>query len=64
MTRLKRNKFKNIKSLNKSISKNLIKVIESKRRELQRKENIEFGRRGQTVNFQFASDKIAERFLK
>lgn len=56
----KKNKFKlKSKPLTKSISSKLDKLIKRKQRDLQTKENIEFGKRGQFVTYQFASDKIA-----
>jgi len=57
----RKNKYK-IKSrpVTKSISSKLDKVIKQKQRELQRQENIEYGRKAQNVNYQFVSDFIAE----
>ena len=59
--KIKKNKFKiKSKAVNKSISPRLVRVIQRKQREMQMKENIEFGRKAQNVNFQFVSDMVAK----
>jgi hypothetical protein len=57
--KIKKNKFRiSSKAQTKSISNKLNKVIQLKRKELQLKENIEFGRKAQVVTYQFASEEI------
>ena len=59
---MNRRKFKlRGKASNKSISPKMIKVINNIKKDLQRNENIEFGRRARTVSFQFASQWLADR---
>ena len=65
---VRKNKFKlTNRSETRVISKKLDLMIKKLQSDLQRKENIEFGRKSQTVTYQFASQalgKVMEGFLK
>lgn len=58
-TRIKKNKFRiKSKQVTKAISPKLDKLIKLKQRQLQTKENIEFGKKSQFVTYQFASEEV------
>lgn len=62
MVKQKKNKFKTTsKPFIKSVDRTIVVAIKKVQQDLQRKENIEFGRKAQTVSFQFASKILATR---
>lgn len=65
MVRQKKQKFRTKrKAIIKPIDPLLVKVVKKLQQDLQRKENIEFGKKAQTVTFQFASMTLGGNLLK
>lgn len=58
---IKKNRYKiKSKPVTKSISPKLDRFIKSKQKEMQRLENIQYGRKAQKVNYQYVSDMIGQ----
>jgi hypothetical protein len=65
MVRQIKNKFRTrSKPIMKTIDPSMVKVVKRLQQDLQRKENIEFGKRSQTVTFQFATMVMGRRLSR
>ena len=64
MVRQIKNKFRTrSKPIMKTIDPSMVRVVKRLQQDLQRKENIEFGKRSQTVTFQFATMVMGKRLM-